>query len=244
MLLVIAATVVVGFVGTRWIGGWLGLPRNLILLTATGFSICGASAIAAMDSTTDSDPDEVATAIALVTIFGTGALVAWPLLQAPLGLTDEAYGAWVGASVHEVAQVVAAASPAGAAALATAVVVKLARVVFLAPLIASVTMAERRRGSAARVDRTSKPALVPVFVLGFLIMIVVRSLDVLPGAILDAATLMTTALLAAALFGLGTGVRLRVLLHTGPRAIALGAISTVLLAAVALAGVLFVSPTA
>ncbi|MDN5770448.1 MAG: putative sulfate exporter family transporter, partial [Microlunatus sp.] len=238
LLVVVVVTVVFGFLATRWIGVRLGVSRNLSLLTASGFSICGASAIAAMEGASDADEDEVATAIALVTIFGTIAMFGWPLLQPLLGLGDEAYGAWSGASVHEVAQVVAAASPAGAAALATAVVVKLARVIMLAPLVAVVAYLARRRSHAERDPSGRRPPLVPLFVLGFLAMVVLRTTGVVPQNVLDVTKILTTALLAAALFGLGTGVRVRVLLSTGPRALALGAISTVVLAAVAYAGVL------
>jgi long-chain acyl-CoA synthetase len=237
MLAAVVATVLLGFLGTRWIGARLGLSRDLALLTATGFSICGASAIAAMESATDSDEDEVATAVALVTIFGGIALLVWPLLQAPLTLPDVAYGAWTGASVHEVAQVVAAASPAGDASLATAVVVKLSRVVLLAPLVAAVTIAARRRGGGGDAAGSTRTTLVPAFVLGFLGMIALRSTGILPDGALDATKLLTTGLLTAALFGLGTGVRLLVLLRTGLRAVALGAASTLLLAAIAYVGV-------
>jgi uncharacterized integral membrane protein (TIGR00698 family) len=214
------------------------------MLTATGFSICGASAIAAMDSAIDSDDDEVATAIALVTIFGSVALLTWPLLQPVLKLGDEAYGAWTGASIHEVAQVVAAASPAGAAALAAAVVVKLSRVVFLAPLIGIVTLtARRQQRSASRGDRPAT-TLVPAFLLGFLAMIVVRSTGLLPTGAIETARVVTSLLLAAALFGLGSGVRVQVLIATGPRALILGAASTALIAAVAYAGILLAMPGA
>lgn len=238
LLLVVVVTVVFGFVATRWIGERLGLSRDLSLLTAAGFSICGASAIAAMEGASEADEDEVATSVALVTIFGTIALFGWPLLQSVLGLGDEAYGAWAGASVHEVAQVVAAASPAGETALATAIVVKLARVIMLAPLVAVVAVLARRRSAVDPDSGGKRPPLVPLFVLGFLAMVVVRTTGVLLDGVLDTAKLLTTALLAAALFGLGTGVRVRVLLATGPRALALGAISTVAIAAVAYAGVL------
>ena len=238
LLILVVVVVVFGFVVTQWIGQRMGLSRDLSLLTAAGFSICGASAIAAMEGASTANEDEVATAIALVTIFGTIALFSWPLLQPLLHLGNEAYGAWAGASVHEVAQVVAAASPAGEEALSTAVVVKLARVIMLAPLVAVVAYTARRRNKADQSLGGKKAPLVPLFVIGFLIMVVVRTTGVLPGGVLDAAKLLTTALLAAALFGLGTGVRVRVLLATGARALALGAISTVLIAAVSYAGVL------
>ena len=238
LLVVVVVTVVLGFVITMWVGRRLGLSRGLTLLTATGFSICGASAIAAMEGTSDADEDEVATSVALVTIFGTIALFVWPLLQPALRLGDEGYGAWSGASVHEVAQVVAAASPAGEIALATAVVVKLARVIMLAPMVATLSFLARRRNKIDRDSTGRRTSLVPLFVLGFLAMIVVRSTGVLPQEVLDVFKIVTTALLAAALFGLGTSVRVRVLIATGPRALVLGAISTVAIAAVAYAGVL------
>ncbi|MDN5792058.1 MAG: putative sulfate exporter family transporter [Brevibacterium aurantiacum] len=238
LLVVVVVTVALGFLGTRWVGTRLGLSPGLSLLTASGFAICGASAIAAMEGASETDEDEVATSIALVTIFGTIALFSWPLLQHPLGLGDEAYGAWAGASVHEVAQVVAAASPAGETALATAVVMKLARVVMLAPLVAMVAVAARRRSSAEQAPGTRRGPLVPLFVLGFLAMVLVRSANVVPTEVLDVAKMLATALLAAALFGLGVGVRVRVLLATGPRAMVLGALSTVGIAVVAYLGVL------
>ncbi len=238
LLAVVVVTVVFGFVITMWFGRRIGLSRDLTLLTATGFSICGASAIAAMEGASDADEDEVATSVALVTIFGTIALFVWPLLQHTLRLGDEAYGAWSGASVHEVAQVVAAASPAGAVALSTAVVVKLARVIMLAPMVAMVSFLARRRSQINQDSGGRRPSLVPLFVLGFLAMIVVRSTGVLPQEVLDVFKVITTAMLAAALFGLGTAVRVRVLLATGPRALVLGAVSTVTIAAVAYVGVL------
>ncbi len=238
LLAVVVVTVLFGFFFTQWVGERLGLSRDLSLLTAAGFSICGASAIAAMEGASTANEDEVATSIALVTIFGTIALFGWPMLQQALHLGSEAYGAWAGASVHEVAQVVAAASPAGPEALATAVVVKLARVIMLAPLVAMVAYLARRRSKADQASGGKRLPLVPLFVLGFLAMVVVRTTGVLPQGVLDVAKILTTAMLAAALFGLGTGVKVRVLLATGPRALVLGAISTVTIAAVAYAGVL------
>ncbi|MEO8249790.1 MAG: YeiH family protein, partial [Burkholderiales bacterium] len=243
LLAVVVITVIFGFVVTRWVGERLGLSRDLSLLTAAGFSICGASAIAAMQGASDATEDEVATSIALVTIFGTVALFGWPMLQHALLLGNEAYGAWSGASVHEVAQVVAAASPAGQEALGTAVVVKLARVIMLAPLVAMVAYMARQRSKAEPGAGGKKMPLVPLFVLGFLAMVVVRTTGVVPQGGLDFVKIVTTAMLAAALFGLGTGVKVKVLLATGPKALVLGAISTVLIAVVAYVGVVLAVDT-
>lgn len=119
VLLVVALTVAVTFAATLAAGRLLGVSvsRGTTLLVATGFSICGASAAAAMDAVSESDEEDLATAAALVTIFGGAALFCLPMLYGPLGLDSVRAGTWAGASVHEVAQVVAAASPAGAIAL-------------------------------------------------------------------------------------------------------------------------------
>lgn len=235
VLLVVAMTVTVTFSATRLIGRRLGTSSGTTLLVATAFSICGAAAAAAMDAVSDSEEEDLATAVALVTIFGSAAILVLPLLQRPLGLSDASFGVWSGASVHEVAQVVATASVAGPAALAVATVVKLTRVVLLAPLIAGHSVVPRLR---AGIDGGGQsPPLVPLFVLGFVAMVAVRSSGVLPTAVLDGAKVATTLLLAGALFGLGTAVHLPSLIRTGGRAVALGAASTVVAAGTSLLGI-------
>ncbi|WP_249125149.1 YeiH family protein [Saccharopolyspora erythraea] len=231
---VVAVVLVVGltFAGTLVLGRWLGVSRGLSLLVATGFSICGASAIAAVEGVVDREDEDVASAVALVTVFGSASMVLLPLLATATGMPPADYGRIAGASVHEVAQVVAAASPMGAAAVAVAVVVKLSRVVLLAPLVAGVSLVRRRAAGQAAGTR---PPLVPLFVVGFLAAVAVRSIGMVPEPVLDVARQVTTVLLAGALFALGSAVRLRALLRTGPRAFALGACSTALVTAVALA---------
>jgi uncharacterized membrane protein YadS len=130
-----------------------------------------------------------------------------------------------------VAQVVAAASPAGAAAVAVAVVVKLTRVVLLAPIVAGVSLVERRRRGTTTGKR---PPIIPLFVVGFLATMALRSGGVVPATGLAIAQVVTTLLFAAALFGLGGGVRVGDLLRNGRRGLALGAVSTVLVALVGL----------
>lgn len=235
VLLVVALTVLGTFAGTMLAGGLFGVSKGLTLLVATGFSICGASAAVAMNSVSDSDEEELTTAIALVTIFGSGAIALLPLLQHPLGLQAEAFGIWAGASVHEVAQVVATATAAGPAALAIATVVKLTRVVLLAPLITGYSMLRRYSHTAETAG--ARPPLVPLFVLGFLAMVGVRSTGLLPAEALDVAEVLSTLLLAGALFGLGTSVHLPNLVRTGGRPLLLGATSTVLAAVLSLAGI-------
>jgi uncharacterized integral membrane protein (TIGR00698 family) len=229
-VLAVVLTVLAAFGGTLLIARWIGVSSGLGLMVATGFSICGASAIAAMDSVTGTDKEDVATGVTLVTLYGSAAIALVPLVGTQLGFSPEHLGAWAGLSVHEVAQVVAAASPAGAAAVAVAVVVKLTRVVMLAPMVAAVSILQRRRG--ATTPDGKRPPIIPLFVLGFLAMMCLRSTGILPEALLSATQVLTTLLFAAALFGLGTAVRVGALLRTGRRGLALGAASTVLVALV------------
>ncbi|WP_244259399.1 putative sulfate exporter family transporter [Rathayibacter sp. VKM Ac-2759] len=232
-ILVVVAIVLATFALTYALGRALRLPGREPLLLAAGFSICGASAIGAMAGATRAKEEEQAVPVALVTLCGTLAIAILPALQHPLGLSDLAFGHWVGASVHDVGQVVATAQVAGASALAIAVVVKLTRVVMLAPMVAIAAAVSRRGGDGGG----PRPAVVPLFVVGFLAAVLVRSFLPVPQGVLDAADVAQTWLLAAALFALGSAVRLRSLVTTGWRALVVAFASWLAIAAMALAAV-------
>jgi uncharacterized integral membrane protein (TIGR00698 family) len=239
------AIVVITFFTTLWLGKAIGLTGPEPLLIATGFSICGASAIGAMSGVVKAKDEEQATPIALVTLCGTLAIFVLPALRGPLGLTDEQFGHWVGASVHDVGQVVATAQIAGTSALAVAVVVKLTRVVLLAPMVAAAATIERRRlqtvsagaGGGGDGTATARPPIVPLFVAGFIAAVLVRTLLPVPEVVLDIADAVQTALLAMALFALGAAIRVRTLITTGWRALVVGLGSWLLIAVLALGAV-------
>jgi uncharacterized integral membrane protein (TIGR00698 family) len=234
-LAVVIVTVVVTFTGTRLMGRLVGVSPARSLLIATGFSICGASAVAAMEEVAGGDDDDTGVAIALVTLCGSLAIVLLPSLRGPLGLDPTAFGSWVGASVHDVGQTVATASRVHGS-LTAAVVVKLSRVVLLAPLVAGVALSRRRTSPAATSGR--RPPLLPLFVAGFLGAIALASTGLVPAEVLGAAKTVQGVVLAAALVGLGTGIHLPTLRRTGGRALLLGLLSWLLVAGVAYVGVL------
>lgn len=237
-LVVVALVVACTFFGTQWLGAQMGLSKDLSLLVATGYSICGASAVAAMDGVIDADEEEAAYAVALVTLCGSLSIGVLPLIGHLIGLEGEAFGTWVGAAVHDVAQVVATASTDGTEALAAATVVKLTRVVLLAPLVALVALHRRRTNLAVPGGSSAKrPPLVPLFVAGFLLAIVIRSTDALGSDTLGTIKDAEKVLLTLALVGLGMGVKLDRLRKLGGRPLVLGLVSWVLVAGVALAGV-------
>ena len=240
MLLVIVCIVAGGIFGTLLLGRLLKMRPTQVLLIACGFSICGAAAVAGVEGVTDSEEEDVVTAVALVVIFGTLMIFGLPLVASLLGLSPEVSGMWAGGSIHEIAQVVAAGGVIGGGALTIAVVVKLARVLMLAPVAAVLSVRQRRSG---RVEAGQKrPPIVPLFILGFLAMVLLRSFADLPGAVIAAGSFAQTALLSAAMFGLGCGVKIRSLMQVGARPFILAAASTVLVAGIALAGILLVHP--
>ncbi|WP_426975982.1 YeiH family protein [Pseudarthrobacter sp. O4] len=238
---IVVGIVLLTFVGTLLLGKALKLPGDQPLLLAAGFSICGASAIGAMSGVTKTDHRGTVVPIALVTLCGTLAIAVLPALKGPLGLDDVQFGHWVGAGVHDVGQVVATAQTAGATALAGALIIKLTRVLMLAPMVTGAALVQRYRSRAAA-NGTEKsnlkfPPLIPLFVAGFMAMIVLRTLGILPHAALQVAAIAQDLLLAAALFGLGASVQMRSLLHTSGRAIVAAMLSWGLIGVLAYVGV-------
>lgn len=240
MLAVIVCIVAGGIFGTLLLGRLLRMRPAQTLLIACGFSICGAAAVAGVEGVTDSDEEDVVTAVALVVIFGTLMIPVIPLAGQALGLGTELTGIWAGGSIHEIAQVVAAGGIVGGGALAVAVIVKLARVLLLAPVVAVLSLRQRRSSPSSHTGR--RPAIVPLFIVGFLAMVIVRSTLNVPDLALEAGTFAQSALLSAAMFALGCGVKIRNLLRVGIRPFVLATTSTLLVATIAVVGIILVHP--
>lgn len=219
-LVVVVLTLATTFTVTTLAGRALGVERGLTALVATGFSVCGAAAVAAVDDAVRARRRDVALTVALVTVHGTALVLLLPWTAGRLGLDERQSAVWAGASIHEVGQVVAAAALLGPGALAVATAVKLARVLLLAPVYAVVA-----RGPAAPGASRGGPP-VPWFVIGFAAAVAVRSTGVLPPSVLDVADGATTVLLAAAMFGLGLGLRVRDLLPLPRGVLALSGVAT------------------
>ncbi|MGV8877383.1 MAG: YeiH family protein [Rhodoglobus sp.] len=250
----IVAIVVMTFFFTWGLGRMLRLPGQQPLLIAAGFSICGASAIGAMAGMTRAKDSDTGTPIALVTLCGTVAIALLPALRGPLGLDTAEFGMWVGASVHDVGQVVATAQIAGATALAIAVVVKLTRVAMLAPMVALagvvVARSDRKAASAAaaagatdvgdaagKLTPVKRPAILPLFVVGFLAAMLVRTFVPLPSGFLEAAAYGQELVLGMALFGLGAAISIGNLIRTGGRSLVVALISWAVIALLSLGAV-------
>ncbi|KQY57024.1 MULTISPECIES: YeiH family protein [unclassified Nocardioides] len=239
MVLVIVAVVVGGIAGSLCLGRALGVPPGRRLLIACGFSICGAAAVAAVAGVRRSEERDVASAVALVVAFGSTAMLVLPAIATALGMNVVGAGAWAGGSIHEVGQVVVAGGLLGGAALQVAVVVKLGRVLMLAPVLTALTWADRRRG--AEVEGAVRPPLMPAFVAVFILGTVARTWLPLPDQLLDVAGVVQSLALAAAMFALGHALDRKCLSALRGREVAMAAGASVLVALIALPAVFLVS---
>ena len=141
---------------TLWLGRRLGVDRKLAELIAAGTSICGASAVIAANTVTEGSDEDVAYAVACVTVFGSLAMLLYPALPGLLHLDPRAFGLWAGASIHEIAQVVAAAFQDGKEAGEFATIAKLSRVMLLAPVVMCSGSPPARPADAAANSRERK----------------------------------------------------------------------------------------
>lgn len=233
VVITVVLTVFIGLFGTMVIGRWLGVSRSQSVLIGAGFSICGAAAVAGVESMIKRKDSEVATAVGLVVVYGTLMIGIVPLALGLFGFDDRLNGLIAGAAIHEVAQVVAVGGIMGGGVLTVAVIVKLARVLMLAPVIATLGLMERGRGSDG-----PRASLIPAFVVGFIAASITATAVTLPQGLLDGISLFQTIFLAAAMFALGLGIRFSSFKQAGFKPVLLGAFSTLLVAGVAGTGMI------
>ncbi len=232
VLLVLAA---VGgtFAFSAWLGRRAGVKGPLSTVLAAGTSICGAAAIVAISSAVDAEEEDVAVGVGAVTLWGTVAMLLYPLLGTLLGLSAVQFGLWSGASIHEVAQVVGAAFSFGSAtgttgAVELATVVKLGRVLMLAPMALILALLFRRKRSG---KPGAKVPLVPWFIVLFIATAALRSLGVLPSGVVDGVVKADTLLLAVAMAGLGLDLKWSKVRAAGLKPLWVTGLSTLFIAA-------------
>lgn len=215
-LLAVALTLATTFAAILVVGRLLNVPRPLTELIAAGTSVCGASAIMAANSVVKADEEDVAYALATVTIFGTLSMVFFPLLQPLLGLDGQAFGLWAGAAIHEVGQVTAAAFQSGESAGLTGTLAKLFRVALLVGVLATLSIRARTA------SRKNLVATFPIYVLVFLGVIAVNSAVAVPAAMEEVLNMTSVAFLSIALGAMGLKAEVRTILRRGPRPMLLG----------------------
>ncbi|GAD24616.1 YeiH family protein [Acidovorax sp. MR-S7] len=216
IVLTVFATIAVSFS----LGRFFGLPAKMAALVACGNSICGNSAIAAVAPAIDADSRDVTTAIAFTAVLGIVVVLLIPVIAHVLHLNAAASGVLAGLTVYAVPQVLAAAAPMGAAAVQVGTLVKLIRVLMLGPVVAtlSILYARSRRSEPRQAaPRRSLTQYLPVFILVFLALALIRSIGLLPQALVAPASSLSGLLTIVAMAGLGLGVDLRSVTAAGPR---------------------------
>lgn len=227
-LVAVVGVVIVALAGTYRIARRFDLSGRLALLISCGFAICGASAVAAVAPLVRAEEEDVALAMATVALFGSLAVLALPPVSGWLGLDPAQAGWWAGASVHDVAQVVATAKLTGEGSLDAAVVTKMGRVLCLAPLLIGVARSAPVRAHNSGGGGSASRAL-PTFILLFLLTMAVSSTGLSPPRLTTAAGTLERTLLAMAMVGIGEAVSASRVRVAGLRAIGAGAAAWVAL---------------
>ncbi|MEM5317861.1 YeiH family protein [Paraburkholderia sp. JHI869] len=222
-------------VSTLVIGTWVGmkvmkLDRDTAILTAAGSAICGAAAVLAFESTLQSKPHKSAVAVGSVVLFGTLSMFLYPVLVRAgwLHLDTLGAGLFFGGTIHEVAQVVGAASNVSPEATHIATIVKMTRVMLLVPvlLVLGVWLSRSARRKAVADGHAAaggaRKLAVPWFALGFLALVIVNSLNVLPEAAVHTINTLDTFALTMAMTALGIETRFSQIRQAGPRALTTG----------------------
>lgn len=200
----------------------LGLDRDSALLTGVGSAICGAAAVLALERVLRPDPAKAAIAVATVVLFGTLDIFLYPALYPHLGMDAAHFGLYAGATVHEVAQVVAVGNGVDPATADSAVIVKLTRVMLLVPVL--IFLGWRQAGRARSARAAGAGVAPPWFALGFVAVSVVNSLITIPPEIKGPTLALDTLLLAAAMAALGLETRIAKLRALGPKPLLLAAL--------------------
>ena len=204
---------------------WLGirvfkLEPPLAMLIGAGSSICGAAAVVATTPVVKASSDQAAVAVATVVVFGTLAMFLYPALWLALDplMPAKYFGVYIGATIHEVAQVIASGDMIGPAFTQTAVVTKLGRVMMLAPFLmglsALLAMRAKKLGGMVGEGKVT----IPWFAVGFLIAVAVHSVGVLPAPVVSSAITLADVLLAMAMGALGATTHFSAIRKAGPKA--------------------------
>jgi uncharacterized integral membrane protein (TIGR00698 family) len=223
-----------------WLGTRVfGLDRKTAMLIGAGSAICGAAAVLATEPVVSGRVEQVAIAVSSVVVFGTVAIFLYPALYHfndhyhVLAMSPSDYGLFAGSTVHEVAQVVAAGRAISDSAANTAVITKMVRVMMLAPFL-MILSAIFARGAAPRVAEEASAAeaitvqkpsggiMIPWFAFGFVAVVALHSMNILPKAAVDAGILVDTIILAMAMAALGITTHASAVRTAGIKAMALG----------------------
>ena len=194
-----------------------GLDKHTSWLIGAGSSICGAAAVLASEPVVKAEASKVTVAVATVVIFGTIAIFLYPAMYPLLAhwFTPETYGIYLGSTMHEVAQVVAAGHAVSPDAENAAVIAKMLRVMMLAPFLLFLAARVKQPTPAGNGEKSK--ITIPWFAIMFILVAVFNSFHLLPKAVVDMLVTLDTVLLAMAMAALGVTTHVSALKKAGAK---------------------------
>jgi len=202
-IIMVASTLLLGiFLGKKL----FKMDADLAILTACGSAICGAAAVLATESVLKAEKHKSVVAVSTVVLFGTISMFVYPALMhlGLLNMTSEAFGIYIGGSVHEVAQVVVAGNAVNEVAANSGVIVKMTRVMLLVPVLLMLGFMVVKKNKSNG-DTAASKFPIPYFVLGFIAVAGINSLNLFPKVSVEAINYADTFLLTTAMCALGMG---------------------------------------
>lgn len=227
-LVLILACFAIAALGTYWGARLAKLPRRLGILIGLGTAICGNSAIMAAAPLLQCDDDEVSVAVGVVTLFGTLAVLVYPVVGYLLQMDPRAFGLWAGTAVNDTSQVLAAAFSYGPEAGAVAVLVKMTRNILMGPALVLISLSNARRSRSA--SEVSLWGTFPWFVLGFVGLAALNTLLSIPSWLSVSSQTTVSVILLMVLFSVGSSTDLHRLRQLGPKGFLVGLFASLCLA--------------
>ncbi|WP_347289973.1 YeiH family protein [Kluyvera georgiana] len=213
-----ALTLCSTFMIACWLGQKVfGLDKHTSWLIGAGSSICGAAAVLATEPVVKAEASKVTVAVATVVIFGTLAIFIYPAMYPLLAhwFTPETYGIYIGSTMHEVAQVVAAGHAVTPETENAAVIAKMLRVMMLAPFL--LFMAARVKQLAPAGASQKSKITIPWFAIMFIVVTIFNSFHLLPNSVVQMLITLDTILLAMAMAALGVTTHVSALKKAGAK---------------------------
>ncbi|HCR3981442.1 TPA: YeiH family protein [Kluyvera ascorbata] len=213
-----ALTLCSTFMMACWLGQKVfGLDKHTSWLIGAGSSICGAAAVLATEPVVKAEASKVTVAVATVVIFGTLAIFIYPAMYPLLAhwFTPETYGIYIGSTMHEVAQVVAAGHAVTPETENAAVIAKMLRVMMLAPFL--LFMAARVKQLAPAGAAQKSKITIPWFAIMFIVVTIFNSFHLLPNSVVQMLITLDTILLAMAMAALGVTTHVSALKKAGAK---------------------------
>lgn len=236
MPVVLVVTLVVVTIGLSVVvAKWMGFQRLFGMLTGGATAICGASAALALAASLPNHPQkERATLFTVigVSVLSTLAMITYPMIAHFFELTPVEAGVFLGATIHDVAQVVGAGYSMSTETGDVATVVKLMRVAMLLPVIVAAAMITRMQGADGALDK--RPPLLPMFAVGFLVLACINSTGWVPAMVQSGVNELSRWCLVIAIAAIGMKTQLKELASVGIKPILLMLGETAFLAALVL----------